>query len=81
MFIMPQQTRRSPRVYRRNADINMTNLMDVMMVLLVVFMVAAPSCRLYGGSAKITSTELSAIFFMVSTQSALIIVFNIVSKL
>ena len=42
MFIMPQQTRRSPRVYRRNADINMTNLMDVMMVLLVVFMVAAP---------------------------------------
>lgn len=43
MFIMPQQTRRSPRVYRRNADINMTNLMDVMMVLLVVFMVAAPA--------------------------------------
>ena len=42
MFIMPQQTRRSPRGYRRNADINMTNLMDVMMVLLVVFMVAAP---------------------------------------
>ena len=38
MFIMPQQTRRSPRVYRRNADINMTNLMDVMMVLLVVFL-------------------------------------------
>ncbi len=30
------------RVSRRNADINMTNLMDVMMVLLVVFMVAAP---------------------------------------
>ena len=28
--------------YRRNADINITNLMDVMMVLLVVFMVAAP---------------------------------------
>lgn len=27
---------------RRNANINMTNLMDVMMVLLVVFMVAAP---------------------------------------
>lgn len=27
---------------RRNADINITNLMDVMMVLLVVFMVAAP---------------------------------------
>lgn len=42
MFIMPQQTRRSPRVYRRNSDINITNLMDVMMVLLVVFMVAAP---------------------------------------
>lgn len=34
---------RSSRYYsRRNADINMTNLMDVMMVLLVVFMVAAP---------------------------------------
>jgi biopolymer transport protein ExbD len=30
------------RVSRRNANINMTNLMDVMMVLLVVFMVAAP---------------------------------------
>lgn len=30
------------RTSRRNADINMTNLMDVMMVLLVVFMVAAP---------------------------------------
>ena len=27
---------------RRNAEINITNLMDVMMVLLVVFMVAAP---------------------------------------
>ena len=30
------------RSYRRSADINITNLMDVMMVLLVVFMVAAP---------------------------------------
>ena len=30
------------RESRRNANINMTNLMDVMMVLLVVFMVAAP---------------------------------------
>lgn len=30
------------RPSRRNADINITNLMDVMMVLLVVFMVAAP---------------------------------------
>lgn len=37
-----QQARRISRVSRRNADINMTNLMDVMMVLLVVFMVAAP---------------------------------------
>ena len=37
----PQNNRRSCR-YRRNADINITNLMDVMMVLLVVFMVAAP---------------------------------------
>lgn len=34
--------RRIPRSSRRNSDINMTNLMDVMMVLLVVFMVAAP---------------------------------------
>lgn len=34
--------RRSQRASRRNSDINMTNLMDVMMVLLVVFMVAAP---------------------------------------
>lgn len=30
------------RSCRRNATINITNLMDVMMVLLVVFMVAAP---------------------------------------
>lgn len=32
----------SRRKSRRNANINITNLMDVMMVLLVVFMVAAP---------------------------------------
>lgn len=32
----------SRRKSRRNAEINITNLMDVMMVLLVVFMVAAP---------------------------------------
>lgn len=38
----PQGVRRSQRMSRRNSDINMTNLMDVMMVLLVVFMVAAP---------------------------------------
>ena len=37
-----QESRRAHREYRRNADINITNLMDVMMVLLVVFMVAAP---------------------------------------
>lgn len=42
MYILPQTPRRQPRSFRRNADINMTNLMDVMMVLLVVFMVAAP---------------------------------------
>ena len=30
------------RQFRRKADINITNLMDIMMVLLVVFMVAAP---------------------------------------
>lgn len=40
---MPMYTGRMPRrSSRRNANINMTNLMDVMMVLLVVFMVAAP---------------------------------------
>ena len=38
---MPETRRQSVR-YRRNADVNITNLMDVMMVLLVVFMVAAP---------------------------------------
>ena len=38
-----QSGRRSSRyISRRNSDINMTNLMDVIMVLLVVFMVAAP---------------------------------------
>ena len=30
------------RQSRRKADVNITNLMDVMIVLLVVFMVAAP---------------------------------------
>lgn len=40
---MPKAIRlHSRRESRRNANINMTNLMDVMMVLLVVFMVAAP---------------------------------------
>ncbi len=40
---MPMYTGRiQKRSSRRNANINMTNLMDVMMVLLVVFMVAAP---------------------------------------
>ena len=34
--------RTTRRASRRNANINMTNLMDVMMVLLVVFMVTAP---------------------------------------
>ena len=43
MAFIRQGSRRSSRYgSRRNADINMTNLMDVMMVLLVVFMVAAP---------------------------------------
>lgn len=39
MIVNGRSQRRSSR---RNANINMTNLMDVMMVLLVVFMVAAP---------------------------------------
>ena len=41
-FIPQRVNRHHQRMKRRNADINMTNLMDVMMVLLVVFMVAAP---------------------------------------
>ena len=40
--LTPNGTRSSRYSRRRNSDINMTNLMDVMMVLLVVFMVAAP---------------------------------------
>ena len=40
---MPVKTSyRTNRRYRRSAEINITNLMDIMMVLLVVFMVAAP---------------------------------------
>ena len=35
-------TRRRSTRYHLNSEINITNLMDVMMVLLVVFMVAAP---------------------------------------
>lgn len=41
VFAVSNPSRRSNR-YRRNSDVNITNLMDVMMVLLVVFMVAAP---------------------------------------
>ena len=37
-----QNSTYSRRQSRRKADVNITNLMDVMMVLLVVFMVAAP---------------------------------------
>lgn len=37
-----QNSSYSRRRSRRKADVNITNLMDVMMVLLVVFMVAAP---------------------------------------
>lgn len=40
--LLPSKNRSSRRGSRRNAEINITNLMDVMMVLLVVFMVAAP---------------------------------------
>ena len=40
-MLQPNYSRRSNR-YRLNSEINITNLMDVMMVLLVVFMVAAP---------------------------------------
>lgn len=40
-MISVNSNRRSNR-YRLNSEINITNLMDVMMVLLVVFMVAAP---------------------------------------
>lgn len=40
-MFMAHTSRRSNR-YQRNAEVNITNLMDVMMVLLVVFMVAAP---------------------------------------
>ncbi len=36
------EVRRRSKRFRLNSDINITNLMDVMMVLLVVFMVAAP---------------------------------------
>lgn len=39
---MKIDTRRRSSRYRLNSEINITNLMDVMMVLLVVFMVAAP---------------------------------------
>ena len=41
VFTVQNPPRRSQR-YHRNAEVNITNFMDVMMVLLVVFMVAAP---------------------------------------
>lgn len=42
MFVSSNQRVSTRRTSRRNSDVNITNLMDVMMVLLVVFMVAAP---------------------------------------
>lgn len=39
---MKINTRRRSSRYQLNSEVNITNLMDVMMVLLVVFMVAAP---------------------------------------
>ena len=42
MFTSSYNRGSSRRASRRNSDVNITNLMDVMMVLLVVFMVAAP---------------------------------------
>ena len=42
VYFVSTDKSRSRRPRRRNAEINITNLMDVMMVLLVVFMVAAP---------------------------------------
>ena len=42
VYFVSSDTKRVRRAKRRNAEINITNLMDVMMVLLVVFMVAAP---------------------------------------
>lgn len=39
---MKINTRRRSTRYQLNSEINITNLMDIMMVLLVVFMVAAP---------------------------------------
>lgn len=42
MFTTSQTSRRQSNRHKRNSDVNITNLMDVMMVLLVVFMVAAP---------------------------------------
>ncbi len=42
VYFVATDRNRSRRSKRRNAEINITNLMDVMMVLLVVFMVAAP---------------------------------------
>lgn len=42
MFSSSYHRTSSRRTSRRNSEVNITNLMDVMMVLLVVFMVAAP---------------------------------------
>jgi len=42
MAAFMQNSSYTRRPNRRRADVNITNLMDVMMVLLVVFMVAAP---------------------------------------
>lgn len=42
VYFASSSNQRPHRTPRRTAEINITNLMDVMMVLLVVFMVAAP---------------------------------------
>jgi len=52
--------RRVPRTYRALADINITNLVDVVLVLLIIFMISAPLLQ-SGIEVNLPKTKAAAI--------------------
>ena len=52
--------RRRPRTYRALADINITNLVDVVLVLLIIFMISAPLLQ-SGIEVNLPKTKAAAI--------------------
>lgn len=79
-----QNSTYSRRQLRRKADVNITNLMDVMMVLLVVFMVAAPlmtsgiQLNLPKVGGKALSGEVTSVNISVDTEGRYYIGKNVI---